>query len=427
MAITYTATSNPGGLTGTALDGLPIEVTGLTLDTPYTFTVTATADLASAASTPSASVTPVAYSSIAYTFGDNSDGRWGQNKITADVTLTALGTESKWIACSSGSSPNVILVKTNGTLWTSGFGTYGTTGLTDIIGRSSPTQVGALTNWSSKISIGAYQAFAIKKDGTLWTWGPGWDGVSGLGNVDQRNSPVQVGTQTNWKEVSGSDYGHSSYGYHFIMATKTDGTLWSWGHNGSGRLGHGDTIHRSSPTQVGTLTNWSKLSSKFRRCAHAIKTDGTLWSWGDNSFGLLGVGHTAQRDSPVQVGALTTWSKVASSHYVSFAIKTDGALWGWGSDFRGSLGVSSSYLATSSPIQVGTWTNWSSISPNQYNTFGTTTDGKLFAWGNNYAGLLYGDGSLGYRSSPVQVGTKTTWKTVVTAPQGEGVVALSTQ
>ena len=427
MAITYTATSNPGGLTGTALDGLPIEVTGLTLGTPYTFTVTATADVVGAASAASASVTPIVYSSIAYTFGDNSGGRWGQNKITADTILTALGTESKWIACSSGSGANMLLVKSNGTLWTSGEGAYGITGLTDTISRSSPTQVGALTNWSSKISIGSYQALAIKKDGTLWSWGAGWDGISGLGDVTQRNSPVQVGTQTNWKEVSGSDYGHSSYGNHFVMAIKTDGTLWSWGNNISGPLGHGDTINKSSPTQVGTLTNWSKLPSKFKRCAHAIKTNGTLWAWGAAGYGVLGLGDVTQRNSPVQVGALTTWSKVASSNSVSFAIKTNGTLWGWGTDFRGSLGVSSSYLGTSSPIQVGTWTNWSSISPNHYTTFGTTTDGKLFAWGNNWAGLSYGDGSLGYRSSPVQVGTKTTWKTVVAAPMGEGVVALSTQ
>ena len=86
--------------------------------------------------------------------------------------------------------------------------------------------------------------------------------------------------------------------------------LWSWGANASGQLGQGNNTLRSSPVQVGALTAWSKVSSGFQ-CTVAIKTDGTLWSWGSNSLGRLGLGDVTNRSSPVQVGALTTWISVS--------------------------------------------------------------------------------------------------------------------
>ena len=90
--------------------------------------------------------------------------------------------------------------------------------------------------------------------------------------------------------------------------------LWSWGNNSSGQLGLGNTTGVSSPVQVGALTNWSKISgcdsSKL-----AVKTDGTMWAWGNNSSGRLGLGDTTNRSSPVQVGALTNWLSIAAGFY----------------------------------------------------------------------------------------------------------------
>ena len=100
--------------------------------------------------------------------------------------------------------------------------------------------------------------------------------------------------------------------YTDTIAIKTDGTLWSWGKNLYGQLGDGTIISRSSPVQVGTGTSWSNIVSS-RASTMATKTDGTLWTWGSNNNGQLGQGNIIDRSSPVQVGVLTSWSKISSS------------------------------------------------------------------------------------------------------------------
>jgi hypothetical protein len=189
-----------------------------------------------------------------------------------------------------------------------------------------------------------YHVLATKTDGTLWAWGYNANGQLGDGTTANKSSPVQIGAGTNWATVIASNTGNNSF------AIKTDGTLWAWGNGGYGVLGLGDTTSRSSPTQVGTLTNWAKLSSGgFTGTTHAIKTDGTLWSWGYGAYGDLGNGLTVDKSSPIQVGAGTSWNSVeAGGYYGPRAIKTDGTLWGWGGI---TYGVNPA-TTVSSPVQM---------------------------------------------------------------------------
>tara|TARA_R110000765_G_scaffold359960_1_gene450272 strand:- start:112 stop:597 length:486 start_codon:yes stop_codon:yes gene_type:complete len=147
------------------------------------------------------------------------------------------------------------------------------------------------------------------------------------------------------------------------MALKTDGTIWMMGKGASGQNGQGNTDEFSSPVQVGALTTWSKISSGGWWVT-ALKTDGTIWAWGNNTSGQLGQGNTTNYSSPVQVGALTTWLQVAAGNYyntgVVLAIKTDGALWAWGSGANGTLGQGNT-TNYSSPVQVGSLTTWSKL------------------------------------------------------------------
>ena len=113
----------------------------------------------------------------------------------------------------------------------------------------------------------------------------------------------------------------------------------------------------SSPVQIGALTTWSKVSTYYYHSA-AIKTDGTLWAWGNNTNGVLGDGTTTNRSSPVQIGALTNWSQVACARYITVALKTDGTLWSWG---LGKFIGDDTTVSKSSPVQIGTQTNWSSV------------------------------------------------------------------
>jgi alpha-tubulin suppressor-like RCC1 family protein len=195
---------------------------------------------------------------------------------------------------------------------------------------------------------------AIKTNGTLWTWGHNNLGQLGLGDTTARNSPVQVGAGTTWSTVSAKAY--------YSAAIKTDGTLWSWGYNYSGTLGLGNTTHRSSPVQVGALTNWSVVHILTNGTMLAVKTDGTLWGWGSGSNGQLGLGAApVYYSSPKQIGALTTWRNVSGAAANSSAIKTDGTVWTWGNNAQGQLGLNNK-TSYSSPKQVGALTTWTAIS-----------------------------------------------------------------
>jgi alpha-tubulin suppressor-like RCC1 family protein len=105
------------------------------------------------------------------------------------------------------------------------------------------------------------------------------------------------------------------------------------GRNASGQLGLNDTVYHSSPVQIGALTTWSQIAGGTT-FSLAIKTDGTMWSWGIGGAGRLGHNDAINRSSPVQIGALTTWSQIAGGSAHSLAIKTDGTLWSWGNGVK---------------------------------------------------------------------------------------------
>jgi alpha-tubulin suppressor-like RCC1 family protein len=190
----------------------------------------------------------------------------------------------------------------------------GQLGLGNATSYSSPKHVGALTSWLS-VSAGYASSFAIKTDGTIWSWGQNLSGQLGLGNTTYYSSPKQIGALTNWLAVSAGTYANRGY----CLAVKTDNTLWSWGRNGYGQLGHGNTVTLSSPKQVGALTNWLIVAAGYAS-SFCIKTDGTLWSWGYNANGNLGLGNTTNYSSPKQVGSKTSWVAVAAGNYPGIAI-----------------------------------------------------------------------------------------------------------
>lgn len=286
-------------------------------------------------------------------------------------------------------------------LWSWGNNTYGVLAQNDQVSRSSPTQVGALTDWTStKNASGWLSNFSIKTNGTLWAWGGNANGTLALNDRVYRSSPVQVGALTNWNMVTTASY--------LTLATKTDGTLWAWGYGNNGGSGLNDAVSRSSPVQVGAGTSWS-LVNTAQYTSFAIKTDGTLWSWGRNSFGQLGKNDVIYRSSPTQVGAGTNWSFAGARNSIAFGIKTDGTLWYWGNGSNGKNGsnINDAIANTSSPVQIGTNTNWSSISW-QTSVLATRTDGTLWSWGYNSQGQL-GLNDTNGRSSPTQIGVATNW------------------
>jgi len=336
-------------------------------------------------------------------WGSGSSGELGLNntnsysspkQITSNITWTNISLKFNFFTG----------IQNNGTLWVWGNNGNGQLGLGNTTYYSSPKQVGALTNWSKISNFYGAGAIAIKTDGTLWMWGAGDYGRLGLGNTTSYSSPKQVGVLTTWASVDS--------GFLSSAAIKTDGTLWVWGYGGYGVLGLGNTnIHYSSPKQVGALTNWSKISVAYNNWMVAIKTDGTLWSWGYNPYGQLGLGNRTYYSSPKQLGALTNWSQSSVGYASTFSIKTDGTLWSWGFSQQGELGLGNTTYY-SSPKQVGALTNWSKISGSTNEGVASIkTDATLWSWGYNSQGQL-GLGNTTRYSSPKQVGSLTGWGNV---------------
>ena len=381
--------------------------------TTYTFTVDAKdAENQDALRTFSLTVTVVPQPGL-YAWGQNNNGQLGQNDSGINRSSPVqVGALTNWSQISTGGQATVA-IKTDGTLWLWGYNNYGQLAQNDTVSRSSPVQVGAATNWSL-VSMGQYSTAAIKNNGTLWAWGLNVIGQLGTNDRVYKSSPVQVGVGNQWSLVS-------TGGGNFTAAIKTNGTLWTWGNNANGTLGTNDRVSKSSPVQVGSLTTWSRISVGQYDTA-AIKTDGTLWTWGVNAYGQLGTGDTVNRSSPVQVGAATTWSLVSMGQYNTAAIKTDGTLWLWGFNGYGGLGTGNT-VYKSSPTQVGALTNWSQVSMGQYNTAAIKTDGTLWMWGKNDNGQL-GTGDAVNKSSPVQVGAATTWSKVSMGGYGSATVAI---
>ncbi|NBV84714.1 MAG: hypothetical protein EBS01_00255 [Verrucomicrobia bacterium] len=341
----------------------------------------------------------------------------------------------------------------------------------------------AVDDWAT-VAAGANHTLAVKRDGTLWAWGQNWYSQLGVGDSYNRNAPTQVGSARNWSAISA--------GEQFSVALRRDGTLWVWG-NIYG-LSYG------TPTQLDARTDWASISAGRNHvlaltrtgsptssptpvlvpgiwaevaagsnCSYGIKSDGSLWAWGDNQYCTLGLGWNWNSfNQPTKVGEDYDWSSVSAlrsenwgwySRGYAAALKKDGSLWAWGQNYE--LFGASGGLATQ-PVRLASYsgspftTGWASVTVGDYQLLATrkdgtlyqigvdwvvspnalgsaqtvsagqgffatlAKDGRLWTWGNNYSGQLgnfkprdvqnpwtnYGET---WSSEPVQVGVNSDW------------------
>ena len=194
-------------------------------------------------------------------------------------------------------------------------------------------------------------------------------------------------------------------GHDHALAIRQDGSLWVWGKNDLGQLGLGtyDDIAHPKPTRIGTGTNWVAVAAGANHSL-ALKADGSLWAWGYNYYGQVGQQTPgALQITPIQVGG-TGWAAVAAGGDYSLGLKTDGYLWAWGNNHYGQLGLTADDLAHPTPTPVGT--GYFAIAAAFDHNLGLNTDGYLYACGfNNYGQLGLGTANDGYHSTRTPVGT----------------------
>lgn len=343
---------------------------------------------------------------------------------TAQCYTTLIGYDFKFYA-----------LKTDGTLWIKGFNTNDYFGLGTTATIPDFIQFGSDTNWTANIVQSLSFTLAIKTDGSLWSWGTAIAGAGGGTAAQNSNAPytqpTQLGTDTNWAKIVTS-------GQH-TLAIKTNGTLWVWGTNANGNFGIpsfpiGAVSY--TPLQVGIDTDWQNVyagnySSVGVSCA--IKTNGTLWTWGGNGI-RIGYPNAAADDSfrsPHQVGT-DTWKAAAvagSGIPMFFGIKTDGTLWGWGTSASNTntyyFGNGIQNYSSKNPEQIGTANDWEKI-VSQFTTIGLKISGALWGWGNNTGYQLgLGTGNNSNIGFPTQIGTDTDWNAIhVQTGSGSSLLSL---
>jgi len=266
--------------------------------------------------------------------------------------------------------------------------------------KNVPTRIGTDEDWKD-IDLGFAYILAIRTDGTLWSWGGNVVGQAGIGTNSTVEVPTQVGSDKNWEKISAGG-GHS-------LAIKKDGTLWAWGNNINGRLGDGTTTNKNIPIQIGSDTDWNFVSAGIRT-SFGIKKDGTLWAWGDNEDSRLGDGTTTDRHIPTKIGSDTDWSYVSAGFKHTLALKSDGTLWGWGLNDAYQLG-SGTITPISSPIQIGSDNDWEKVVTYKYHNMGIKTNGTLWGWGDNTFKQL-GNGLTATLEVPTQIGIETIWSDI---------------
>ena len=203
-----------------------------------------------------------------------------------------------------------------------------------------------------------------------------------------------------WKEIS--------CGWTYTVALKEDGTLWAWGQNTNGQLGDSTYNHSPYPKKIGNDSNWKSVKATPYSCV-AIKKDGTLWTWGQNIYGQLGNGSNSPNDNiPRQVGTSNDWFEVfAGNGGHCFALKNNGALWGWGWNNSGQLGLGDT-INRYFPVQIGNDNDWINVSNGQSFTLALKSTGTLWAFGNNTGGQL-GNSSYTRSLTPIQIGNESNW------------------
>jgi alpha-tubulin suppressor-like RCC1 family protein len=328
-------------------------------------------------------------------WGNNRSSQLGiGNHHSPKLTAVRVGASNRWVSVQAGYE-HTCGIQRDHTLWCWGMNFSGQLGQGDQQLRNVPTQVGSDADWAT-VGLGAYDTCGIRLDHSLWCWGDNQHGQLGLGDAGEgtdRLIPTRVGADTDWARVEAS--------YWHTCAVRLDHTGWCWGFNPFGELGLGDTIDRFVPTQVGADGNWAFIRTGEGLDTCGTRLDRTLWCWGGNYSGQLGLGDTEERLVPTEVGT-DGWSHVLAGGDFTCGIQRDDSLWCWGVNDNGQLGLGDT-ADRLVPNQVGSKNDWAGVQTGIFHTCAERHDHSLWCWGDNAQGQL-GLGDQIDRLTPVRVG-----------------------
>lgn len=332
-----------------------------------------------------------------YSTGENGYGQLGLGDQTDRNSVTQIGSATDWEQVAAGEDHSVAIK--NGELWTWGRNNLYQLGNNTTTDQTSPIQIATtITNWVA-VASGLTHSLALTSDGQVYSWGSNASGKTG-----QNTASNQTQTPT---AISGfNDVSAIAAGAHHSLLIREDGTAWSFGQNTNGQLGLGDTTQRTVPIQIGVDTDFTKISGGT---SHSLFIKGgKLFSCGTNGNGATGLNlSTGNTTTITEANGDTDWLEINAGDGYGLAIKSPGKLYAWGFANSGRLGNGTTTPNILVPTQIGSDQNWSKVSAARGGSNGLKA-GALYSWGANVSGQL-GLGNNTQQTSPTQVGSSTNW------------------
>ena len=289
-----------------------------------------------------------------------------------------------------------IALRADGQVFTWGYNNKGQNGIgtTDPLFRTSPAT--SLMSGATQVAAGQYHAMAITGTGTLAGWGDNFRGQIGDGTRIQRDGPVPV-------SIGGCVIAVSC-GFTHTIALRSDGVVYSWGLNSLSALGRGTAGEiYSTPDAIPGLTGVVAISASGYTNL-ALKSDGTVWAWGNNQYGQLGIGSTALDVAiPTKINGLPAIRSITAGHFACYAVGTNGTCWSWGADNnQGILGTGGALAGRNVPGSM-LLSNPRQIVAGEAGWAGALMqDFKVMVWGSN-SEWIDGSASPLWIFTPLQV------------------------
>jgi RHS repeat-associated protein len=332
-----------------------------------------------------------------WAWGHNVFGESGYLSVGASSTIVTpamLSTSiTNAVAVSSGGdsstyAAHTLVLLADGRVKAGGANGFGQLGDGTLVKRTDGVYV---TNLDNVVAIvaGGHHSLALKADGSVWGWGRNASGEIGIGTIaSPQEAPVKVNNLSNIIAIAAGEY-HS-------MALKSDGTVWAWGQNVNGQIGiNSVATPQKNPVQVTNLSDVVAIATGGQH-SMALKADGTVWGWGANGKAQVGIGNiTTPQKNPVQAIGVSNVVAIASGETHSLALRADGTVWTWGENVDGELALGYINSPIKFPTQVPYLNNVMSISGGASHSLALLTDGTMKAWGNNYWGQLGNGASTG--------------------------------